>query len=224
MPERNNSNGVADDALAALIASTRRINRKLNLLDIAEKLRIARLALGSLKQVAAAIGLSHEMVRQFSRIETLSPAVKRLLAAGKIRSVDIADRISRLPGNDQLPVAEAVVRGELLSKDVRAVVSLRREVPKSSIGAIMKRVRGSKNVREFVVEFLVPNQKGNLSALRHRFFAILGKKNIKSFRINKGVGTMVLKECGKRLFQEKAKRAGLTKRAFVNSVVAGEAG
>ena len=222
MHMRDDNTDAVDDALAALIASTRRVNRKLNLIDVAGKLRVARVAMGSLKKIAQAIGLSTEMVRQFSRIETLSPAVKRILAAGKIRSVDVADRISRLPAHDQLPVAEAVVRGELLSKDVRAVVSLRKELPRSSIGAIIKRVGGSKNVKEFVVEFLGPNRKSSVSGLRRRFSAILGKQNIKSFRVSKGIGTMVLNERGKCLLQQNAKREGLTRRALVDRIITGE--
>src|ERR1019366_10183070 len=78
-----------DDALAALLASTRRAKRSLNLVEVSEKLRAAVQFLGSLRAVADALGLSDETVRQFSRIEKLSPGVKKLISSGQITGMDL---------------------------------------------------------------------------------------------------------------------------------------
>ena len=48
-----------------------------------------------------------------------------LLSGGSITSMDLADRLSRLPKEDQYPVATGVVSGELDAHDVRAILGLR---------------------------------------------------------------------------------------------------
>ena len=71
-----NHNKLPDDelvleALAALIANTRRVKRKLDLLEITSWLEIARCGLGSLQAVSDTIGLSVEMLRQFKTVNKL---------------------------------------------------------------------------------------------------------------------------------------------------------
>ncbi len=222
MARSKHSDTKVDDALVALIASTRRIRRKLDLLDVAAKLKVAREGLGSLKKVADAIGLSVEMLRQFSRVEKLSPRVKKLIEQGKIHGVDMADRISRLPSRDQLPVAQAVVRGELNTSDVRAVVSLRKDVPRMRIKAVIDRVKSSRNIKEYVVEFMIPCKKSKKADIEARFAKTVGKNNIRSFTTKKGVGILVLNAAGLKQLQEVAKRRRFTKRRLVNGIASGE--
>jgi hypothetical protein len=211
-----------EEALAGLIASTRRVRRKLNLLEIARKLRIALGAMGSLKKLSDAVGLSEEMLRQFSRVEKLSRDVKDLLAKGNIQSVDIADRLSRLPGRDQFPVAKEVARGDLNSDDVRAIVSLRKALPQLRIENVIDRVRTSRNIKEYVVQFLVPPDRGKSKDIESRFIRLLGKESLRSFTLRNGVGTLVLNVVGKNRLQEIAKQKGLTKRILIDRVVSGE--
>lgn len=129
-----------DDAVAALLASTRRTKRTLNLIEVSEKLCIAVRLLGSLRAVADALGLSDETVRQFSRIEKLSPDVKKLMASGQITSMDLADRLSRFPSADQHAIAAAVASGTLDARDVRAILALRKEVPKAPVQKLIRRI------------------------------------------------------------------------------------
>lgn len=221
MSRPNHTDAAVEDALAALIASTRCVRRRLNLVDIAEKLAVAREAMGSLKEVADAVGLSAEMLRQFSRVEKLSPGVRKLVAEGKIHGVDIADRISRLPSQDQLPVARAVIRGELNSDDVRAVVSLRKDLPTAAIREVMKRVERSRNIKEYIFEFHAPKGNVRRRAIKQRFIQIVGEENVRSLTLNRGVGTLILTALGMRRLQEEAKGRRITKRVLVNGVVAG---
>ena len=221
---RSNHRDLAvQDALAALLASTRCVRRKLNLVAIAEKLKIARERMGSLKEVAGAIGLSVEMLRQFSRVEKLSPQAKKLVAEGKISGVDVADRISRLPTQDQLPVAQAVIRRELNSDDVRAVVSLRKEIPTADIREIIQRVEQSRNIREYVFEFQFAKGAPSSKTIKKRFTRIAGEGNVRSLTMSKGVGTLIVSPPGVRRMQSEAKRHRITKRALVDMVVAREA-
>ena len=220
MGRSDHTDADVEDALAALIASTRRVRRKLNLVDISEKLKIARKAMGSLKEVADAIELSVEMLRQFSRVEKLSPQTRKLVAEGKISGVDTVDRISRLPSRDQLPVAQAVVCGELNSDDVRAVVSLRKEIPTADIGEIMQRVEQSRSIREYVFEFQAPKGTGSSKTIKERFTQIVGKENVISFRVRNGLGILIVSAPGLRQMQREAKRHRMTKRALVSMIVA----
>lgn len=208
-----------NDAIAALIASTRRVKRKLNLLEIADKLRTAQELSGSLAAVASAVGLSDEMVRQFARVEKLIPEVKRLLAKGQITAVDVADRISRLPPNDQLPVAQAVAAGELNSADVRAIVSLRKSDARISIAQAIARVSRSRNIKEYIIEFVVPDQLRETGWLENQFSSIIGAQNIRSLKVRGKVGRVVISDNGKKVLEAAARRAGVAKRELVKQLL-----
>lgn len=178
--------------------------------------------MGGLKKVSDAIGLSPEMLRQFSRVERLSPETKKLVYKGVIQSVDIADRISRLPMPDQLPVAQAVARGELGDDDVRTVVSLKKELPKIPITEVITRVQASRNIKEYVVQFLVSSKEFKKKDLEIRFIRLLGKKNFISLSVKNGVGTLIFNTAGRNRLQEVAKRKGLTKRRLIEGMLVGE--
>lgn len=220
--KRDYSQSEVEDALAGLIASTKRIHRKLNLVQIAKKVEIARKGLGNLKNVSDAIGLSTEMLRQFSRVIKIAPEARRFVTEGAIQSVDIADRISRLPPADQFLVAQAVARGELNSDDVRAVISFRKDQPKLPISKVISRVTDSRNIREYVVQFQVPAGEEELKDIEDRFPKLLGQDGVRSVNVEKGLGTLILNKDGRNRFELIAKRKGLTKRALVKKIILGE--
>lgn len=210
------------DDLAALMASTRRMRRKLNLVEIASRASRACNSMGGVAAVAAAVGLSSEMLRQFLRVGKLAPEVKRLVARGKIQSVDIADRISRLPAEDQLPVAEAVVRDRLRSEDVRAIVSLRRDAPDLSITEVIQRVESSRPIKEYLVEFRVPVVNTGWALLKRRFARVVGSANMRSLRLQNGLGVLALNASGNLRLAKVARTRGITRRKLVDGIVAGE--
>lgn len=210
------------DDLAALMASTRRMRRKLNLVEIASRASRACNSMGGVAAVAAAVGLSSEMLRQFLRVGKLAPEVKRLVARGKIQSVDIADRMSRLPDEDQLPVAEAVVRDRLRSEDVRAIVSLRRDAPDLRIAEVIQRVESSRPIKEYLVEFRVPVVNTGWALLKRRFARVVGSANIRSLGLRNGAGVAALNRVGKDRLAAEASKLGMTKRELVDSIVARE--
>lgn len=219
--KRNYTLKEVETALAALIASTRRVNRKLNLGEVGKMLGIACEGLGSLNKVADTIGLSTQMLREFSRYEKLESDVKKLIDEGKIQSVDIMVRISRLPTADQLAVAKAVGRGILTSDDVRAIVSLRKALPQETITKVIDRVITSRNIKEYVIEFLIPEGEKS-TKIKERFKKLLGNERIVSFVGKNGIGTMILNVDGKNRLQDIAKKKRLTKRSLINKVISGE--
>ena len=219
--KRDYSQSEVEDALAGLIASTKRIHRKLNLVQIAKKIEIARKGLGNLKSVSEAIGLSTEMLRQFSRVTKIAPEARRFVTEGAIQSVDIADRISRLPPADQFLVAQAVAHGKLNGDDVRAIVSFRKDQPKLPISKVISCVTDSRNIREYVVQFLVSAEE-ELKNIEERFSKLFGQDGVRSVNVEKGLGTLILNKEGKKRFELIAKRKGLTKRALVEKIISGE--
>lgn len=210
-----------DEALAALIASTKRVSRKLNLLDVSKRISVARKYLGSPQAVASAVGLSSEMLRQFSRVAKLSPDVKTLIRGGKITSVDIADRISRLPQDDQFFVAERVGARELNSDDVKAVLAHRKMLPDLPIQRLVSQVTRSKNIRRYVVEFLIPEGIRPRTALS-RLLSFFGRDAVLSSDIGCSEGQLTITEKGKSLLEKAAKSKGLSKRKLLDQILSGE--
>ncbi len=212
-----------NDALAALIASTKRINRKLNLIEIANKIKIVRNHLGNLKEVARVVGLSSEMVRSFTRVNSLDQRVRQLIKTGDIKSIDIADRLSRLPFKDQYYVAKEAAKGHLTSHDMRAIVSLRKTLPKASILNIVSRIRKSKNIKEYIAEFVVPQgasiDRKEIFIRLKRFF---GAEHVQSYSIIRFVGRVVLDEIGKNNLMKTARIMQITKGRLLQLIIEGE--
>jgi hypothetical protein len=189
-------------------------------LEIANDLGIALSAYKSLSKLADVLDISSEMLRQFSRVNNLCPPVKQLVADGIIQSVDIADRLSRLPVADQLPVANAVIHGNLTSNDVRAIVSLRKALPKEKIGKVIERVKNSRSIKQYVIEFLIPSHKTE-EYIRECFVKALSKRSIVSFSSKRGIGLITLNADGKRRLEDIARQEKLTKRALINKIISG---
>lgn len=209
-----------DDAIAALIVNTRRIRRKLNLIEIADKLKVARKYL-STKEIAEKLSLSTEMVREFGRVDLLVPSVKVLIEKRKISGIDIADRLSRLPAKDQLQVAKEVGKGNLRTEDLRALVSLRRMIPGAHIDELIKRVHASKNIKEYVVEFRIPSHViKNGDVVKERLTNYFGLEHIRNMEISpNGIGNIVLDEAGKDKLISGAKRFLVSKGEMLRMII-----
>lgn len=208
-----------NDALAALIVSTKRKNRRLNPLQVAEKIQVARDGIGSLAQVAERIGLSYEMLRQIFSVQRCSEGVKKLVREGKLDSYDILYRLSKLSALEQLVVARAVIKEELNSEDVRAIVTFKKDFPKVGIKKVVERIKSSRNIKQYVAYFRVSPRKINVEIIRSRFEKAYGKKNVISFEVSDGVGKLLLNSEGKKLLQKLAKNDCVTKRKSIEKLV-----
>lgn len=208
-----------DDALAALISSTRRKNRKLSPLEVVEKIDIAKEGIGSLPRVAQRIGLSYEMLREIYSLRNCSERVKRLIGEGRLNSYDILYRLSKLPASDQFAVAKAVIAGDLNSEDVRAIATLRKDLPVVSIRAIIDRIKASRNIKQYIAYFALPSQKKGVKVSWSSLKKAIGKQNIISIQEDSGVVKLVLNVEGKRRLQEEAKSRRLTKREFIQNFI-----
>jgi len=169
-----------NEALVALIASTKRKNRKLSPLEVVEKIEIAKEGIGSLPKVARRIGLSYEMLRQIYSLVNCSAGVKRLIREGKLDSYDILYRLSKLPKSSQMTVAKRIIAGELNSEDVRAIATFHADFPSIKIGKIIERIKSSRNIKLYVVYFESGPAKIKPAALRSRVESVCGEGNIVS--------------------------------------------
>lgn len=209
-------------ALAALIKNTRTQRRPLSLTEIATWLDMAINGLGSLKEVAERIGLSTKMLRQFQYVQKLSPNVQTLFGQRKLDSVDAAVHLSLLSAQDQTVVAQEIAEGQVDSADVRAITELRKKLPKVNIDEIIERVKATKNVRQYVAEFVVRSKNTTPVSLREKFARTIGAENILSINIKGSIGTLKMTAQGRDHLQKAANAKGLSKAAMVALIVRGE--
>lgn len=209
-------------ALAALIKNTRTQRRPLSLTEIATWLEMAINSLGSLKEVADRIGLSTKMLRQFQYVRKLSPNVQTLFAQRKLDSVDAAVHLSLLSAQDQRVVAQEIAKIQLDSADVRAIAELRKKLPKVNIDEILERVKATKNVKQYVAEFVVRSKNTTPALLREKFTRIIGGENIVSINIKGSIGTLKMTAQGRDCLQKAANSKGITKAAMVSLLAQGQ--
>ena len=209
-----------DEALAAVMANTRHRDRRLNPLEVAQKIEFARRALGSLQLFAERTILSYEMIRQIHSALKCTDRVKKLVTSGHLSSFDILHRLSKLSSGDQDTIADAVVSGEVDSDDVRGLVGLRRETPSVPMRDLVARITGSKNIKHYIAYFSVPPNWSDAVRLRRSFEKALGQNAIVSVNLKGCLGTLTMNAEGRKRLQEQARKKAITKRQFIDHIVA----
>lgn len=203
MPKQISSKNV-NEALAALIASTRSKKRKLSLVSIAEHLATALASLGSYGEVADRIGLSAKMLRQFSYVRRLTPEVQLLFARRKLDSVDAATHLAMLVREDQKVVAQSLAKRRLDTEDVRAIVQWRETKPDEHIKRLVEGVIASKTQQHYVVEFVVRGAMKKTQIVK-RLRQFIADANIMRLDVDGPLGRLVLNRDGKRELLQAAK-------------------
>jgi len=191
-------------ALAVLITCTRNKARPRSLMEVANWLEIAVMKLGSYSAVAERIGLSSQMLRQFSYVRRLTGKVQRLFESRKLDSVDAATHLAMLPARDQEAIANALVGGGIDTIDLRAVVELRRADKSTPIGALLRQVMDSKVRQQYVAEFVVrgSRDRGQLLAA---FSPYIPLSEIVALELQGALGRIVLTQKGKQALAEAAR-------------------
>lgn len=209
-------------ALAALLKNTRITRRHISLIEIADWLDIAVQGIGSLKKVAERIGLSYKMIKQFTYIRKLIPEVQDLFAKRKIDSIDIAVHLSMLDNHEQLAVAREVSKKHLNSADVRAIRELKKDVPALNINEVIEKVKSSRNIKQYIAEFIIQSQKIKTDQLHNNFSKVIKSKNIIKLIKKGAIGRITMSSEGKRLLQEYSTKHGLTKAQAVSLIAKGD--
>ena len=211
-----------DEALAALIRNTRRTSRQLSLLEIAEWLDVAIEGCGTLRKVADRIGLSSQMLRQFLAVKQLAPAVQKLFSERKLDSVDMASHLRNLERTDQEFAARETITGDLNTADIRAICEFRNENPDIDIQNAVKQIKATRNIKQYIIEFVVRGPMLSRDVLQRRFADALGTDNIESLQMTCSIGTVVVNHSGRSRLRVLAKQYGVTQAEAVNWIVMGE--
>ncbi len=209
-------------SLAALIKNTRTTHRYLSLVEIADWLDVAIEGLGSFKEVADRIDLSEKMLKQFQYIRELTPTVQKIFASRKIDSVDIAVHLSMFKDQEQIEIAKEIASGNLNSADVRAIRELKKEAKHLCITDVIEKVKASRDVKQYVAEFVIRSKRSDEESLRDRFSKVLKPHNITSLSLKGSIGKIVLDSRGWQLLQQYAKKHRLTKAQAITAIAQGD--
>ena len=120
--------------------------------------------------------------------------------------------------SDQLKVAQAYVKRDLSGEDVKEVVSLCNKNTKWTVEDVVRRIKSSRDIVQYVIRFRRREKEGQ-SVLQRKFAAILGKDNIVSLEIKGKIVNLTISEKGRQILQQEAKKHGLTKRKMVERVI-----
>jgi hypothetical protein len=223
--------GEMEALVIELILNThKKAKRSLNLVQIAEKIKILKKELGSLNAVAKKIDLSNEMVREFWSMNFLSDGVKKLIRNRKIDLVDIAYRLSLLKNKEnQLILAMKISEEGFSSKEVREIVSILRMNPKISIEQAISKYNEIKNIIRY--KFIFPSKRlaiygkkiDNQSVsqdIKMKIERELGSNSVYECSIFGDFVMLILTENGFRSLRNKAKEKEATKKELIFQIVA----
>jgi hypothetical protein len=139
------------EALGLIFANTRRNKRSVSLLDVAEALRY-EVELKGLNEASKTVGLSREMIREFTNILEFPETLKEMIRRREIDSIDMARRINSLRQsgvNDSDLVKFLKEHRDLKTEDFRDLETLVKRT-RLSVDKAYKIISLSKRKREHV--------------------------------------------------------------------------
>ncbi len=213
-----------EEALAVIIASTRRAKRPKDIVMVSENISYAAQRMGGLKAVAETVGLSIQQLKDFLAVKKLSKNVCELVAGRKIDSVDVVKTISGLPHDKQKILADHLIEGRITSKDVRNIVTFAKRFPNKPMSKVIVDYEKSKDVRVYVAKFRVPAGFSNKVELMRRFKKFVERREIKSLLLRNGMGVLELNDIGYERLRAAVRKNKTTLRRFVELVVEGAVG
>lgn len=152
--------------------------------------------------------------------------VQQLISARKIDSMDAVCKISQWRKSDQAALAKQVVKRELSSKDVRAIVKYRNDNPRISVAGAIKRVLDSKDRKTFTVLLMLDQSNGELAAsmtvaklLQKEFERVVGKDNLLSFEMRGEAMLVGVTPDGMKLLRQESKRLRIHLGNLANALV-----
>jgi hypothetical protein len=181
--------------------------------------------------VASIVKISPEMVREFLKVVTLEKEVQQLVETGKIESVDMCYRLSKLKGKEQVSLAEAIVGQGLQSKDVRAIIRYKLDHPEMEMDAVIDRVIQSKNREVYVAYFVLEddvmkkvnktarNAQARLELVKAIFDEVIPKKLIIFLGLSKKVVTVKAEKEAVPMLRKEAKRLKVPLPKLANALV-----
>jgi len=208
-----------EEALALIIACTRRVKRPKDMVTLARKISYAEQRMDGLEAVAQAVKLSVQQLKDFLSVENLCAEVRALVKNRAIDGVDIVKTISKLPDEKQKWLAEHFVKGRITSKDVRIIATFAKKFPHKSIAKVVTDYERTKDIRLYVAHFRLPAHFNNRVGLHKRFEEIVGKGEMRRLQFQRRVAVLEVTSLGYKKLREAVRRRRTTLRQFVTSVV-----
>jgi hypothetical protein len=169
--------------------------------------------------VSKAVGVSTDQLRQFLSVEKLSPEVQRLVEDRKIDLINIVHYMRNFDYEDQNKIANEVMNRRLTAGDIRVIAPLRQSPGYNDVGDLISRVRGTKNMKVYVLYFRVPKGLDDSGKLEETFENIVGENEVRSFKMEGDTGILELTDTGKIRLREQVKKSNLSLRRFVDKIV-----
>jgi DNA polymerase/3'-5' exonuclease PolX len=208
-----------EQAIALIIACTRRVKRPKDIVTLAENIRYAEQQIGGLKGVGEKVGLSVQQLKDFLAVEDLRPEVKELVASRQIDSVDVVKTISKLLPIRQSILANYLVKGRISSKDVRIITTSAKKKPHKPISKVIDEYAQSRDITLYVVEMRLPEGFINHTSLQKKFEKIIGRGGMKNFHSKGGVAVLEMTVEGYKKLRRALLRKGMTLRKYVTSIL-----
>lgn len=185
-----------NEALAILISSTKTKKRPVSLVDISKWLVVAVNKLGGYKEVADRLGLSTKMLRQFALVTHLQPEVQQLFKSRALDSIDAVVHLLLLSNKEQVIVANVLADKKIDTKDLRAIVQVRKGNSKVPINKIIDEIIKTKTRKNYVVEFII-REGDNYTRLMKKLKRYISPNEIIRLEIEGSFGRLILTKNGK---------------------------
>jgi hypothetical protein len=95
--------------------------------------------------------------------------------------------------------------------------------PRPSIQQLIQRIRESRNIKEYVAEFIPPGSGVDSSELVNRISHTIDRRDIRGVEIEDGIGRLILTADGKGTLERTAREGGVSKREMLQYLVNGGA-
>jgi hypothetical protein len=207
-----------EEALAALISSTRNKQRPLPLTQISKWLGIAFSKLGSYSAISERVGISSKMLGQFASVDRLTKSVRRLFADRTLDSVDAAVHLAMLTPADQEPVARALAKNLIDTMDIRAVVQLRQVRESEPIESLLARIQKTKTQHHYVMEFVARETKDPQN-VRTTLEKYVRSSDIVSLELDGALGRLVVTAQGKKKLELVASNFGIPFKSVIQKIL-----
>lgn len=211
-----------DQALARLIASTRRKKRPQSLVGVARDIDTAVACLGNISAVADQVGLSTSMLRRFLLVRQLTPGLVKLVEQRVVDSIDAVAELSSLSSDQQDQIGSILPTQAFTTEDVRGIVRLLNDPEPLSIEEIIQKVVASRTTRLFVYEFVARQSSKDPAGLRACFSKALPSDAIHDIEIQGSTGRLKVTAEGRRSLSAIAKARRMTVTRLVQEIASGK--
>lgn len=163
--------------IARVIVSTKTHRRQFSLFDIAEDIKLLKIAFGSMQKVSAQIGITSGMLNKFLSIYKLPDEIIDIVKSRQIDRVSIVYHLSKFKEEDIIELAHLIVTNGLSSNDLKILAPYRKQFPKEPIKDLINKINDSKNIKVSVIRISKNDLKKNTHLIKDTIINLVGAEN-----------------------------------------------